>query len=317
MSQLPHPGADAEPSARRKAEAYPLDAKMLSVDDATRRGAYGIAVAGLTDQEHLLVPAPEHWPEIRLEWRPGEIEPPRAVLDERRAVYPLDEGGYAVVERAAGTATFVTPEPPAADELLHPRLAMVAAVCASWLGSDAFHAGAFEYQGRAWAVVAEGYGGKSSVLAALHARGVAIVADDTLVIRDGVCLSGARCIDLRDEAHARLGLVSGVTSARRGQRRRLAIGAPPAPAPLGGWVFLRWGDRVDAQPIPASDRLELIGRLRGWHRRGTAGPDRLLELASLPAFELRRPRDWALMPNVLDSVADVLRTAGQPGLLDK
>jgi hypothetical protein len=283
---------------------------MLRVIKVPRLGAYGLAVAGLEDHKDLLVPAAEHWPQVRVSWLPGGPSRPPSSISEARAVYPFDGGGHAVVDRVHGTATFVTPKRPTTDELLHPRLAMVGAVCAGWLGSDAFHAGAFAHRGRAWGVVGDGKEGKSTLLATLHVMGVDIVADDTLIIRDGLCLSGARCIDLRDDVPERLGLSDCVVSVRGGQRRRLSLGPPPPAVALGGWVFLRWAEDVVLEPISTAARLERIGRLRGWHRRGATGPTRLLELASLPAWELRRPRDLELMPEVVRLLEGVLGSSG-------
>src|SRR5207302_1345877 len=117
--------------------------------------------------------------------RSGPSVPP-LLVDTGRAVYPQVGGGHVVIDRVAGTATWMTREPPAPDEMIHPRLGMVAAVYAHWRGDDAFHAGAFVHGGRAWAVVGAGEQGKSTLLAALHAQGLHVVADDTLVIRDGL-----------------------------------------------------------------------------------------------------------------------------------
>ena len=244
---------------------------------AQRRGAYGLAVLGLEAYGDLLVPAPRPVAAAALEVAGSGSSRPRPMITNVQAVYPLQDGGHVIVERAGGTATFVTPTPPPPDRLLHPRLGMIGSVCAGWLGSDAFHAGGFVQRGRAWAVVGDGYHGKSTLLAALHSVGVPIVTDDTLIIRDGVCLSGVRCIDLRDDAPERLGVANHVSPSRVGQRRRLPTGPPPPGTSLGGWVFLRWDDEVALERIPgsrasAADRP--AARLASPGRGGSGQPTR-------------------------------------------
>ena len=278
--------------------------------EAARVGAYGLVVAGLEEQRHLLSPAAENWPALRLQWaRAGPLHPP-ASIDTARAVYPLDDGRYVVIDRVAGTATSFGLEPPSLDEMLHPRLGMMAAVYARWLGDEAFHAGAFVHGERTWAVVGEGGDGKSSLLAAAHAAGLPVVTDDTLVIRDGVCLSGARCIDLRDDAAEALEVQDRVVPARGGSRSRLPIGPLARATALGGWLFLGWGDDVALEPVHATARLAMIGGLRRWHRHGVPNPVRLLELAALPGWVLRRPRDWRHTAEVLDLLGSALGSGG-------
>jgi hypothetical protein len=84
-----------------------------------------------------------------------------------------------------------------------------------------------------------------------------------------------------------------------------------------GWVFLRWDEEVALEPIPAAARVQRIGQLRGWHRRGVTGPASLLELAALPAWELRRPRDWDVVPEVVALIGRIVGASGQPSLLNE
>ena len=285
--------------------------------EGTRVGAYGIAVTGLADQDDALVGAAPHWPTVRILSYRGPPQRPAPSINQSRAVFPDGEDGYAIVDGVSGTATFTGPRPPESDELLHPRLGMVGAVYAQWLGREAFHAGAFIHRDLAWAVVGDGHAGKSSLLAALYAAGTPVVCDDTLVVSGGMCVSGPRCIDLRGAASERLGIQDCDLSVRRGGRLRLRLGPASRSAPLAGWVFLRWGEDYALEPIPAADRVVRIGERRGWHRRGVNEPRRLLELASLPAWELRRPPDWRLMPETVQMLHATLDAVRQPRCLEQ
>jgi hypothetical protein len=279
-----------------------------------RVGAYGLALLGLEDQRQALAPAAAEWPQLRVCVEPGEPTEHEPSIDHAHAVYGDPTGGYAVIDRISATIKFVSPRSLASDELVHPRLGMAAAVYAHWLGRDAFHAGAFVERGMAWALVGEGNSGKSSLLAALAGVGAPVLTDDTLVVEEGLCLSGPRCLDLRVDVPGVLGLSNHVVSVRRGLRRRLPLDQPPGPIPLAGWVFLEWGDELTLNPVPPTERLGRIARQRGWHRRGAGDPQRLLELAALPAWELRRPMDWS---KIGETVRLLLAAVSEPGLLEQ
>jgi hypothetical protein len=101
-----------------------------------------------------------------------------------------------------------------------------------------------------------------------------------------------------------------VTGARERWRLRLA--------PIGdrhilvGFVFLAWGDGVTVRPLRGTERLERLAPQRGL-RLGPARPDAVLDLASLPAWEISRPRSWGSLPEVgrrLLELASTTPTAG-------
>ena len=171
----------------------------------------------------------------------------------------------------------------------------------------AFHAGAFINGEGAWAVVGGRRDGKSTMMAALAMAGLPVLGDDTLVL-DGIrCLSGVRCVDLRPDATAHLGVRDAVATVRRGARRRLSLDSAPREAPLAGWLFLRWADELAIRALPPPERIARIARRQGWHRRGVTDSARLLDLAALPAWELSRPRDWAHLPRVVERVRELTR----------
>jgi hypothetical protein len=275
---------------------------------AARRGAFGIAVTGLEAEEDLLVAAETDWPivEILVDPRPADATGTR--LDAAMARYPDAPDGHVTVDREAGVVCFRGVDGLTSDEMVHPRLGMIAAVYAQWLpGRMAFHAGAFVSADRAWAVVGERHDGKSTLMAALARAGLPVLGDDTLVL-DGIrCLPGVRCIDLRPDAAAHLGIRDGLATVRRGARERMFLDGPPRHAPFAGWFFLRWADEFTIRPLPTPERIARIASRQGWHRRGVTDSARLLELAALPAWELSRPRDWTHLPAMLEQIRELAR----------
>jgi hypothetical protein len=279
------------------------------IDRPRPHGAYGIAVSGLESEHRLLVPAGVGWPAVRIDVDPRPADAGPTVLDERAARYPDVLGGHVAVDREAGVASFRGADRLTPDEIVHPRLGMLGAVYAQWLpGRMAFHAGAFVSGGRAWAVVGQRHDGKSTLMAALATAGLPVLGDDTLVLDGTRCLSGVRCVDLRPDAAAHLGLRDSVVTVRRGARERLLLGDPPPEAPLAGWLFLKWADELSIRALRAPERIARIASSQGWHRRGVTDPAGLLDLATLPAWELARPRDWAQLPRVVEQIRGL--TAG-------
>ena len=77
--------------------------------------------------------------------------------------------------------------------------------------------------------------------------------------------------------------------------------------PLRGWIFLRWGDRVECARVPGAERLRRLGANRG-ARLPVADPPYLIELAALPGWELHRPQGWHSLAlaaeRLLETVSD-------------
>jgi hypothetical protein len=184
------------------------------------------------------------------------------------------------------------PRAPNPAEIAQPFLGSTAVVAAHWMGLQSFHAGAFVAHGRAWAILGTKGAGKSSLLAALSLMGAPILADDVLVVDERLQgLAGPRCIDLRREASAVLGVgeTLGVVGTR--ERWRMLLSPVDAEVPLGGWVHLEWGE-PEIQRVPAQERVqELFANLA--LRAQSHDPvvlSRLMELFALPMLCLRRPR---------------------------
>jgi hypothetical protein len=250
----------------------------------------------------LLAPLPPYGrrPLLTIAQRPGDGRPaPPASLGEADAVIPLDGGSHAVVERDGLRATLVSPQPWPAQLLVHPFLAGPAMAVTWWEGRESLHGGAFVAGGAAWALVADKGSGKSTTLAWLARDGIEVLADDLVVIGDGRALPGPRCIDVPLPAAERFGLCGDGRSARTAKRRMTL--PPVGDAPLAGLVHLSWGDRVEVCRVGVAERLGRLAPHRGV-RLAPRDPRVLVDLAALPALELRRPRGLDSVPAAAEAL---------------
>jgi hypothetical protein len=270
-------------------------------------GAYGLAVHGLEPCRRLLPIAGHDWPAVRIESRRRENgERPPQILDDDQALIWTRDGGHAMLDRRRGTATAFHATPLGPEELVHPLLAYAGAVFGGWMGRYAFHAGTLVADGRAWAMLGGTQSGKSTLLAAVAGQGYEVLADDTLIVDGGErAFAGPRCIDLRDPAPEILGVRDRVSPVRTPVRYRMTVPPIASEVPLGGWIHLAWGSSVAVNPIPLGERLARLSRLRAWQPERDALA--MLDLAALPAFELRRPRSWDLLPRAAEAVLETVR----------
>jgi hypothetical protein len=267
---------------------------MATREESTGRGllgAYGLRLTGLPDAGHLLVRASQAWPELRISARRGSIEGAVDRVDDERATLVL-VGATAEVERLPGSVAFTFEDEPDTEAIVHPYLAPVAGLLSHWHGRDCIHAGAFAASDGAWGVLGERGGGKSSTLARLALDGVPIVTDDVLVLDGETAFVGPRAVDLREEPARALGAGEPLGVLGRRERWRLRLDDTAPTWPLRGWVFLAWGDEVAVTPVSAGERLQRLATERVL-RLPPPDPRTLVSLASLPAFELRRPRHWS------------------------
>lgn len=281
------------------AEHVATSEPALDVDGAS--GAYGLRLVGVAGARHLLVKGDDHWPRLRLVSSVRSSRPIQEEVTDARASLNLKTGGHLSIDRARGIAHFVVRRRLTDEELIHPYLAPAAAVMAHWLRRQCFHAGAFVSGGGAWALAGDREAGKSSLLAWLALRGHPVVTDDITVIDDMHAFAGPRSIDLRSETAVRFGVGRelGVVGARA--RWRLGLPEIASSLPFRGWIFLSWGDALEAEALGASERLVRLLRQRTL-RLVPTDPAAHLPLAALPAWELRRPRDW----EVVDAVGERL-----------
>ncbi len=275
-------------------------------------GAYGLRLRGLEEATELLVPVSPAAPEYAVEAEVGRPAPAPEYVDDDRAELLLRSGGRVLLDRTARRVRFVLPHEVRPDELVHPYLAPAAAVIGRWYGRESVHAGAFAVDGRAWGVVGERGAGKSSTLAWLALAGTDVLCDDMLVVDGRKPFRGPLSIDLRADAARRFeaGEAIGMTGAR--ERWRLQL-APAADAhSLAGWILLEWGDRLEVRALGAGERLRRLVPQRAV-RLPPARVDALLDLASLPTWEVSRPRGWASLPQTgqrLLELASATPTAG-------
>lgn len=275
-------------------------------------GAYGLRVVGLDRARRLLLPAEAEWPrlDIRFGEPPEETSPqaPTATVRfvEGGARLCLSSSGYVEIARSPASATFRFVEAPSADAVVHPYLGGIASLVGRWLGRETIHAGAFVFEGGAWAVVGARQAGKSSLLAALAARGWDVLCDDMLVIDGGDVLAGPRSIDLRPDAAAKLGNGEPIGLVGARERWRLVLGSlETARVPLRGWLFLGWGDRVEVERVPPATILARLAEQTAIPG-APSDPLGLLGLAGLRGVELRRPPDWAAVGDAVDCLRDAV-----------
>lgn len=265
---------------------------------------YGLRFEGLPTGG--LLPAGElPWPLIEVRQAEG-MPAAETWFGEEDGLVALRDGPRRIYfERAARRATFygshIDPE-----DLIHPYLAPIGIAFARWTQREAFHAGAFLAGDGAWALIGDCEAGKSTLLAALAARGIPVLSDD-LVVTDGtLAFAGPRSLDLRARPDAAcLGGYLAASPSRQGTRWRVALGAVAPVFPLRGWFYLSWSDRLELERLSSAENLARLAQSRALPDQPTSSSD-LLELAVLPAWEVRRPRSW---PGLQDTIERLLSVA--------
>ena len=270
--------------------------------DSNHGVAFGFRIDGLRAHALLRVRRPE-WPALHVRRQIGPAPDEPGQVGEAGARLSFGGGDWLELDRTAATATYRTAAAVDEDTLIHPLLAPAAGLMARWLGREAFHAGALLGEDGAWALAGTNQAGKSTLLAALAMRGGEILTDDLLVLEPaGITYAGPRCIDLRAPDLVGAGVQARVRPVRGGTRQRLDLPAVVAAAPLRGWLFLEWGDRVEAESCPAAARIERLMAQRRWATQPMDSRT-LLDLAALPAWILRRPRGAQHIGAVLELLA--------------
>lgn len=276
------------------------------VDDVAM-GMYGLRLTGLPVSTAAAVgwAAPgEPTMQIRVEavqCAENRLEPGANRFGPDHAILGLPEGVVEISRSPLVTRFLLHRRLPAAA-LVHPYLAYPAAVASNWLGRSAFHSGAVAVDGLTIAVVGPKEAGKSSTLAACSQAGMDVLADDLLVVHDGLAFPGPRSVDLRVETRHLFGAVHiGQVGSR--DRWRLTLAPAAGPSRLAAFVRLTWGDNLRLTEIPKSERISAILDAAALGK-GVLPAEAPLHLCDLPWWELSRPRDLA----VLDEVVGLLRT---------
>ena len=180
-------------------------------------------------------------------------------------------------------------------------------ILARWRGDLTLHAGAFFANGRAWAVMGEREAGKSTALAQLAERGCPLLADDLLVVDEGVVRAGPACIDLRPDVAERMPGARYLGEVGDRPRYRLSARAGPARAQLGGFFLMGWGEEptVSADPVPASEALRIVYEQEYIGLLGPADPARVLDLLGVPMWRIRRPADWSFTDETAQRMLEI------------
>lgn len=281
------------------------------------QSAYGLTFAGLPRVEELEPAAgPTSEPGdqggvVAVRCQPyGATPPAERALDSAGGVRRLRDGRLLSLDRRRSTAVFHGP-PLGPDLLAHPYLGPVATAFSRWLGRESFHAGAFVREGRAWAVTGPRTAGKSTLLAALAARGTTVLTDDVLVTDGSAVHPGPRCVDLREEPP--FGGLD-LRRARRGDRLRLRLPGAVGPVQFGGWFFLAWGSATQVEAIPPTTALGVLAARRAGVQLAS-DPTVVLALSTLPTWRLSRPRRFDAVDATLDLLDATIATAVAAGPL--
>lgn len=269
-------------------------------------GAYGLRLDGLASSS--APSSPPDWPLATIRQRPRTDDggTPRVTPDSVEV--PLIEDGWLSVDRRDMTATYWVRSPLSDEDILHPYLAAAAAWFSHWLGRETFHGGAVVVDGRAYALVGEKEAGKSSLLAWFSQRGVEVVTDDLLVLEGELLFTGPRCIDLRSESVLAQDETERFAIVRGGTRNRVALPQTSDSWPFGGWILLDWGAETSMRNVAPRDRLSRLAPHRVL-RVPPSSPGHLLQLATLPMWELTRVKEWGAMDGVADLVSSTVAGA--------
>jgi hypothetical protein len=265
-------------------------ASHRSAPDERGYGAYGLELTGLPHAD-LLVPVPSSrtWPAVRVLRELSTVDERPDYADLERADMGLLDGERALLDRKERSAKFLLRSVEDDGRVIHPLLTAAGVIFAWWQGREALHAGAFATPRGAWALLGAQGAGKSSMLARLALAGRPVLTDDLLIMDGGVALAGPRCLDLRENGLGPAGLEGMTEPVRGSERHRLRLGPVEPEVPLQGWILLSWGSGLELRPLSPTERLEQLSAQR--NVQGIRA-DGLLQLARLPAWELRRPLEW-------------------------
>jgi hypothetical protein len=283
-------------------------------DTSAHFGTYGLRIRGSRAEHHLPV-APVEWPELIISRRRGlaadaDVPPPGSRrINDSTAVIWLAAGTRVTMDRVPLRATFESYEAISDDALLHPFLALPAAIAGFWLGRQVLHGGAFIADDRAWAILGDSGAGKSSLLAELIRVGAGILADDVLIIENGFLYPGPSFVDLRSDVAATLG---GQSVGVLGNRPRWRLHQQSVSAllvPLGGFVQLQWGSNAHVTETGLVQRLEMLTHASELALTpSTAGS--FADLLALPMLTLTRPLNLSALADSAGALLDAI--AAQP-----
>jgi len=246
-------------------------------------------------------------PAVTVSWRHASTVRDVEEVGEDRVAYGFRGSTTYYVERDPAAIRFDIPYVPSPAALVHPLLTIGVSVLARWRGDVTLHAGAFQTRVGGWGVMGAREAGKSSLLASVGERGYPVLADDLLAIDERSIWAGPSCVDLRPDTVDQfadatpMGIVGG--------RPRFRLATPPGAGrvPMRGFFVLDWSDglEIEVEPLAPQERLEWLYRQEYIRLVGFPDPAKLLPLVALPAWRLRRPRDWIAGGEAVDRVLEV------------
>jgi hypothetical protein len=92
-------------------------------------------------------------------------------------------------------------------------------------------------------------------------------------------------------------------------RWRLATSSGHFRAPLRGFFVLDWHEDpgITVEPLTTQERLQWIYRQEYIRLVGFADATKMVPLVALPAWRLRRPRDWEVTEEAVERVVETTR----------
>lgn len=189
------------------------------------------------------------------------VEPGFRVIADGRFLL-LCESGYGYFYQPGEGITIERPDGADPDEETLWLNGSVYAAVACLNGFLPFHASAVAHEGRVFAFSGPGGAGKSTLAAALGARGFPLFCDDTLVIDLAEtaavrCMPGHKRLKLREDALALTGAVpEQPVGADTGKHYAAPLaGTVREPLPLDTLVFLEEGPEPRWEPIHGAERF--------------------------------------------------------------
>ncbi len=262
----------------------------IDASKATQGAAYGLRFVGLDPSPTLALYGADDWYPVEVALTTPRVVNIRISFHEQGATAGY-ESVQVHVDRPRRRVEISSVEVLDTRSLAHPYLALPAALFAHWAGREAVHAAGVVLGGRAWGLVGKREQGKSTLAGALLAAGHEVFVDDVLVVDGKSAFAGPRCVDLRDGVRARLGLREPTERARADTRDRVNLPPTRGQAPLGGFVHLVWGYDLGITPLAIDERLRRLMGARSLPYCKAHG-EVMLDLATLPAWELIRPQRW-------------------------
>jgi hypothetical protein len=303
------PSRSTEPPARGSCAGFEIRSELTF---HTLRGGGGARLRVVEET----APAPSG--EVLARWQPRPGNPFHGRLSRDGAGYAFwaSDAGWYRIDTASATIRVEPSADPFRREL---RLfGIPAAVCAMEAGDLALHASAVEIGGQAILFAGPSMHGKTTLAAALAARGHRLLAEDTIRCRLAgapEAYPGPAVVRLRADVVRSLS-VPDVTASVPDEEGRTplvfasAVRGSGAAVPIAAIVFLRKDaerprlDLVDGDAAAARDLFALAFRLPTDASRARCFAQ-VVDLATrADALDLRRPLTFAALPEVIALLED-------------